>query len=108
MVADDPQASVDYIKLLRRDKEKRSALEERCRKLEQSHRMALIKLQEYERRLEAAGQPVEHASWRAATRGELSTLATTSPCPSVLLEGEDLATSSCSPSPMSSPEVMES
>ena len=40
-----PQASVDYIKLLRRDKEKRSALEERCKKLEQSHRMALLKLQ---------------------------------------------------------------
>ena len=39
------KASVDYIKLLRRDKEKRSAVEERCKKLEQNHRRALLKIQ---------------------------------------------------------------
>ena len=39
------QASVDYIKLLRRDRERRSGLEERCRKLEQAHRGAVLKLQ---------------------------------------------------------------
>ena len=39
------KASVDYIKLLRRDRERRSGLEERCRKLEQNHRRALLKIQ---------------------------------------------------------------
>ena len=39
------KASVDYIKLLRRDRERRSGLEERCKKLEQNHRRALLKIQ---------------------------------------------------------------
>ena len=39
------KASVDYIKLLRRDRERRSGVEERCRKLEQNHRRALLKIQ---------------------------------------------------------------
>ena len=39
------KASVDYIKLLRRDRERRSGLEERCKKMEQNHRRALLKIQ---------------------------------------------------------------
>merc|ERR1711963_874681 len=68
------KASVDYIKLLRRDKEKRSAVEERCKKLEQNHRKALLKIQEYEQRLAGLGVPVESASWRSATSDELANI----------------------------------
>ena len=38
------KASVDYIRLLKRDKERREAMEERCRKLEQANRNTLIKM----------------------------------------------------------------
>jgi len=68
------KASVDYIKLLRRDRERRSGLEERCKKLEQNHRRALLKIQEYEQRLAGLGVPVENASWRSATAEELTTI----------------------------------
>jgi len=68
------KASVDYIKLLRRDRERRGGLEERCKKLEQNHRRALLKIQEYEQRLAGLGVPVENASWRSATAEELTTI----------------------------------
>jgi len=68
------KASVDYIKLLRRDRERRSGVEERCRKLEQNHRRALLKIQEYEQRLAGLGVPVENSSWRSATADELTTI----------------------------------
>jgi len=105
------KASVDYIKLLRRDKEKRSAVEERCKKLEQNHRRALLKIQEYEQRLAGLGVPVESASWRSATSDELANInnvnnvkeglqveaakrqpgveSSDSPTTGILLEGED-------------------
>ena len=65
------QATVDYIKLLRRDQGKRRVLEERFRRLEQTHRKALLTLQEYELRLASLGAPVEQEVWRPATRGEI-------------------------------------
>ena len=65
------QATVDYIKLLRRDQGKRRVLEERLRRLEQTHRKALLTLQEYELRLASLGAPVEQEVWRPATRGEI-------------------------------------
>ena len=65
------QATVDYIKLLRRDQGKRRVLEERCRRLEQTHRKALLTLQEYELRLASLGAPVEQEVWRPATRGQI-------------------------------------
>ena len=39
------KASVDYIKILKKEKEKKTFLEEKCRKLEQVNRKALLKLQ---------------------------------------------------------------
>ena len=39
------KASVDYIRLLKREREKKVSLEERYKKLEQSNRRALLKLQ---------------------------------------------------------------
>jgi microphthalmia-associated transcription factor len=39
------QASVDYIRLLRREREKKAALEDKYKKLEQRNRRALLKLQ---------------------------------------------------------------
>ena len=39
------KASVDYIKILRKEKEKKILLEEKCRKLEQLNRKALLKIQ---------------------------------------------------------------
>ena len=39
------KASVDYIKILKREKEKKILLEEKCRKLEQMNRKALLKIQ---------------------------------------------------------------
>jgi len=115
------KASVDYIKLLRRDRERRSGLEERCKKLEQNHRRALLKIQEYEQRLAGLGVPVENASWRSATAEELTSikeannggqgaelkktesakrLPSSSNSPStagILLEGEDSPTTNSSP-----------
>ena len=39
------KASVDYIKILRREKDKKVLLEDKCRKLEQMNRKALLKIQ---------------------------------------------------------------
>ena len=39
------KASVDYIKILKKEKEKKTFMEEKCRKLEQVNRKALLKLQ---------------------------------------------------------------
>jgi len=112
-------ASVDYIKLLRRDRERRSGLEERCKKLEQNHRRALLKIQEYEQRLSGLGVLVENASWRSATADELTTIkeahnnneteleksskrrtsSSNSPCTTgIHLEGEDSPIINSSPS----------
>jgi len=68
------KASVDYIRLLRREREKKMSLEEKYKKLELSNRKALIKLQEYEQRMASAGLQVEQTTWRAATSTELETL----------------------------------
>merc|ERR1719228_1013722 len=68
------KASVDYIRLLRREREKKVTLEEKYKKLEQSNRKALLKLQEYEQRLASAGLQVEQTTWRPATTTELETL----------------------------------
>merc|ERR1719320_1414934 len=68
------KASVDYIRLLRREREKKLSLEEKYKKLELSNRKALLKLQEYEQRMASAGLQVEQTTWRAATSTELETL----------------------------------
>ena len=39
------KASVDYIKILKKEKEKKTFIEEKCRKLEQVNRKALLKIQ---------------------------------------------------------------
>ena len=39
------KASVDYIRILKKEKEKKVLLEEKCRKLEQINRKALLKMQ---------------------------------------------------------------
>ena len=39
------KASVDYIKILKKEKEKKTLIEEKCRKLEQVNRKALLKIQ---------------------------------------------------------------
>jgi len=70
------KASVDYIRLLRREREKKVTLEEKYKKLEQSNRKALLKLQEYEQRMASAGLQVEQTTWRPATTTELETLKT--------------------------------
>jgi len=68
------KASVDYIRLLRREREKKDSLEEKYKKLEQSNRRALLKLQDYEQRMSSAGLRVDQAAWRTATAAELDTL----------------------------------
>merc|ERR1719427_741745 len=45
------KASVDYIRILRKEREKKISLEEKFRRLEQSNRKALLKIQEYEQRM---------------------------------------------------------
>jgi len=70
------KASVDYIRLLKRDREKREAMEEKFRKLEQTNRKTLLKLQEYEERLSAAGLAISGTTWRPATSQEIQQLAT--------------------------------
>eukprot|EP00092_Neocalanus_flemingeri_P046856 GFUD01052882.1.p1 GENE.GFUD01052882.1~~GFUD01052882.1.p1 ORF type:complete len:583 (+),score=160.60 GFUD01052882.1:371-2119(+) len=68
------KASVDYIRHLRRESEKKASLEEELKKLKQSNRRALLKLQEYEQRMASAGLQVEQSAWRPATSNELENL----------------------------------
>eukprot|EP00092_Neocalanus_flemingeri_P060122 GFUD01072022.1.p1 GENE.GFUD01072022.1~~GFUD01072022.1.p1 ORF type:complete len:582 (+),score=158.62 GFUD01072022.1:30-1748(+) len=68
------KASVDYIRHLRRESEKKASLEEELKKLKQSNRRALLKLQEYEQRMASAGLQVEQSAWRPATANELENL----------------------------------
>lgn len=94
------KASVDYIRLLRREREKKAALEEKYKKLEQSNRRALLKLQDYEQRMASAGMQVEQTAWRPATSNELENLKTKneksikenksskSPCSIVLMDDD--------------------
>jgi len=103
------KASVDYIRLLRREREKKASLEEKYKKLEQCNRRALLKLQEYEQRMAAAGLHVEQSAWRPATSNELDNLkdksdksgkdckGSKSPCSVVLMDDD---------SPLSSQNVL--
>ena len=82
------KASVDYIKILKKEKEKKTFMEEKCRKLEQVNRKALLKIQvlslltdsvlsspfslkEYEQIMNNAGLSVEQKVWRPATSKQL-------------------------------------
>ena len=85
------KASVDYIKILKKEKEKKTFMEEKCRKLEQVNRKALLKIQvllllpaanwvepetffclkEYEQIMNTAGLAVEQTVWRPATSKQL-------------------------------------
>jgi len=68
------KASVDYIRLLRKEIPRKSLLEERCKKLEQSNRKALLKLQEYEQRMISAGLTVDQTTWRTASSKEVENI----------------------------------
>jgi len=68
------KASVDYIRLLRKEQEQKSALEEKYKKLEKSNRKALLKIQEYEQKMASAGLQVDQTTWRPATFTELENL----------------------------------
>jgi len=68
------KASVDYIRLLRKDIPRKSLLEEKCKKLEQSNRKVLLKLQEYEQRMISAGMTVDQTTWRRASLTEVENI----------------------------------
>merc|ERR1719422_2963407 len=63
------KASVDYIRILKREKERKTHIEEKCKKTEQINRKLLIKLQEYEQRLSESGVavPANEAIWRSSS-----------------------------------------
>merc|ERR1712029_334046 len=63
------KASVDYIRILKKEKERKIHIEEKCKKTEQINRKLLIKLQEYEQRLSESGVavPANEAIWRSST-----------------------------------------
>jgi len=62
------KASVDYIRLLKRDKERREVLEEKCAQQEKDNINNLLKIQEYEEQLKEAGLPVDRSALTPATR----------------------------------------
>merc|ERR1711915_288503 len=64
----------DYIRLLKKDIQRTSLLEERCKKLEHSNRKALLKLQEYEQRMISAGLTVDQTTWRTASSKEVENI----------------------------------
>jgi len=68
------KASVDYIKILKREKERKTVAEEEARRAKNENRKLLLKLQEYEQRLCALGLGPDKASWRGATKAELQTI----------------------------------
>merc|ERR1712227_996867 len=63
------KASVDYIRILKKEKERKTHIEEKCKKTEQINRKLLIKLQEYEQRLSESGVavPANEAIWRSSS-----------------------------------------
>lgn len=63
------KASVDYIRILKKEKERKIHIEEKCKKTEQINRKLLIKLQEYEQRLSESGVavPASEAIWRPSS-----------------------------------------
>lgn len=67
------KASVDYIKILKREKERKIYIEEKCKKHEQINRKLLIKLQEYEQRMAECGLPVTQAVWRSPVSSGVDT-----------------------------------
>jgi len=64
------KASVDYIKILKKEKERKGLIEEKCRKQELINRKLLIKLQEYEQRMTDSGVPVSQAVWMSSSAGQ--------------------------------------
>merc|ERR1712227_748206 len=63
------KASVDYIRILKKEKERKTHIEEKCKKTEQINRKLLIKLQEYEQRLSESevAVPANEAIWRSSS-----------------------------------------
>eukprot|EP00092_Neocalanus_flemingeri_P012671 GFUD01013655.1.p1 GENE.GFUD01013655.1~~GFUD01013655.1.p1 ORF type:complete len:568 (+),score=148.95 GFUD01013655.1:68-1771(+) len=94
------KASVDYIRLLRREREKKASLEEKYKKLELCNRRAILKLQEYEQKMASAGLQVEQIAWRPAPSNELENIkekseklskepkSSKSPCSIVLMDDD--------------------
>lgn len=68
------KASVDYIRLLKREKERKEALSERCKVQEQQNRKLLIKLQEYEQKMKSSGLYVESLTWKPATEAMITNI----------------------------------
>jgi len=69
------KASVDYIRLLKKEKEKKMILDEEVRRTKHQNRKLLLKLQEYEQRMQSAGLGLEKSTWRPATHAEISNIA---------------------------------
>jgi len=73
------KASVDYIKILRKEKEKKEELLNKCKQQEHNNRKLLLKLQEYENQMTKAGLTVENSAWKPATAAILANIQKTSP-----------------------------
>lgn len=73
------KASVDYIKILRKEKEKKEELFNKCKQHEHNNRKLLLKLQEYENEMTKAGLTVENSTWKPATATILANMQKTSP-----------------------------
>jgi len=88
------KASVDYIRILKREKERKSLVEDKCRKQEQINKKLLIKLQEYEQRLAASGMsvPSNKAVWRQSNSSEnhqKNCMSTSSNIPTLTVEDDE-------------------
>ncbi len=61
------KASVDYIRKLKVDQQRKRAVEEKMRLQEATNRRLLLKIQEYEAQMKAYGIPVQSYSWKQAS-----------------------------------------
>jgi len=63
------KASVDYIKNLKADQQRKIYLEEKCRLQEYQNKKILLKLQEYEQQMKAFGISLNSKSWESQNLG---------------------------------------
>merc|ERR1719309_418380 len=56
------KASVDYIKILKREKERKATIEEEFKQTKQQNRKLQLQIQEYEEKLSAAGFKIDQSS----------------------------------------------
>jgi len=93
------KASVDYIKLLRREREKKLALEQKYKTLEDSYRQSLLRLQECEQKMTSVGLPFDQMPLQSDSLKELEYPRYQSPI--VLMEDDSPMVYSLTPSPSS-------